>query len=170
MTFIFFTLVSYIFYLFFTAGSGDLLLWSLDELIAGGFISIIISALFVKIFPVKVSLKYFNPLFWVLMIIYTFGPFLYSLALSNFEVVYRVITGKFNPSIVRVDTDIKSGVGAFVLANSITLTPGTLTMGVEDGTNAVYVHNLEWKKGRGERATASDVSGPLHFWVKKMFG
>ncbi len=170
MTFIFFTLLGYLFYLIFTAGSGDLLLWSLEELIVGGVVSVILSALFMKVVPRKVYVQVLNPVKWVMMIIYIFGPFLYSLALSNIEVVYCVITGKFKPSLVRTETGLKSQTGTFIFANSITLTPGTFVIDIEEGTNALYVHNLRWKKKRGEKATPQDVSGPLYFWIKRIFG
>jgi multicomponent Na+:H+ antiporter subunit E len=170
MTYIFFVLASYLFYLLFTAGSGNLWLWSAEELIVGGVVSLFLSALFMKIVPRKIPLKILNPLNWILFLLYIIGPFLLSLTLANLEVVYRVITGRFKPAIVKIDTGLKSETGTFVLANSITLTPGTFTIDMEPDTNALYIHNLSWKKSKGEPATPKDVSGPLHGWVKRIFG
>ena len=60
--------------------------------------------------------------------------FLYKLVLANFDMAYRVLSPKLpiNPRIVKVPTSLKSDFLKLVLANSITLTPGTLSLDVED--------------------------------------
>ena len=171
MGFVFFSVISFIFYMALTAGSGNaFLVWSIEEIALGGLISLLCSGLFMLVIPRKIPLKVLNPLKWLLLILYLLGPFLYSLALANFEVVYRVITGRFKPAIVKAETGLKSEPGATVLANSITLTPGTLTVDIDSENHDLYIHCLRWKKSKDEKATPQDVSGPLHFWVKKIFG
>lgn len=171
MNYIFFSVISFISYMALTAGSGTaFLVWSIEEIIVGAFLSLLFSIFITKIGPRKLPFKLLNPLKWLMFIIYIIGPFLFSLTLANFEVVYRVITGRFKPAITKIETGYKSETGTFVLANSITLTPGTLTVDMDEETHDLYIHNLAWKKSPEEKATPKDVSGPLHFWVKKIFG
>lgn len=75
---------------------------------------------------------------------------IWQIVLSNFHVVHMVLSpGKIDPRIVRVKSNLKSDLSVVTLANSITLTPGTITMDVIDGE--YYVHALSKK-------TADDLS------------
>ena len=58
------------------------------------------------------------------------------------DVAYRVLHPKMpiNPGIVRVPVTLHSDYGKTLLANSITLTPGTLTLDVKNQN--FYVHWL----------------------------
>ncbi len=73
--------------------------------------------------------------------------FIYKLVLANFDMAYRVLSPKLpiNPRIVKVPTSLKGNFMKLVLANSITLTPGTLSLDVED--DGVLVH---WVNAQGE--------------------
>lgn len=61
------------------------------------------------------------------------------MAKANFDVAYRVITGKINPGIVKMSPGLKTDTALTFLANSITLTPGTLSVDTDDEKN-LYVH------------------------------
>lgn len=63
--------------------------------------------------------------------------------LASFDVAYRVITLKINPTIIRIRTRLVSDLSKTVLANSITLTPGTVTVDIEK--DYLYVHWLNAK-------------------------
>jgi multicomponent Na+:H+ antiporter subunit E len=56
-------------------------------------------------------------------------------------VVYRVFHPKMpiNPGIVKVRTNLKSKSGRVILCNSITLTPGTLSVDI-DKDGYIYIH------------------------------
>ena len=59
---------------------------------------------------------------------------LYQVILANLHVVYLVIfPHKIRPQVVRVKTGLTSDLALATLANSITVTPGTITMDVDDG-------------------------------------
>ena len=66
--------------------------------------------------------------------------FLYYCIRANFDVAYRVIHPDLpiRPGIVKVQTRLKSDLAKTFLANSITLTPGTLTVDIQEQT--FYVH------------------------------
>ncbi|HKJ48780.1 MAG TPA: Na+/H+ antiporter subunit E [Christiangramia sp.] len=70
--------------------------------------------------------------------------FLYELIKANLEVAYEVITPKLNmtPGIVMVPLDVKSDIGITVLANMISLTPGTLSLDVSNDKKVLFVHAM----------------------------
>jgi multicomponent Na+:H+ antiporter subunit E len=86
-----------------------------------------------------------NPVRWLKFLGYLFGPFFVSLAKANFDVAYRVITGKIRPGIVKISPDLKTDLGITMLANSITLTPGTLTVDIDEDKNDLYIHWINVK-------------------------
>lgn len=70
--------------------------------------------------------------------------FIYELILANLQVAYDVITPKFymKPGIVSVPLDAKSDIEITLLANLISLTPGTLSLDVSDDKKVLYVHAM----------------------------
>lgn len=85
--------------------------------------------------------------------------FLWHLVRANLDVARRVLSPSLpiNPGIVRVRTGLTSSLGRLVLANSITLTPGTLTLDA-DG-DSLYVHWIDVRGDDIDAATAAIVSG-----------
>lgn len=75
-------------------------------------------------------------------LIYLF-VFLIELIKSNLDVARRVLTPSLpiNPGIVKTKTVLKSKMGRMILANSITLTPGTLTVDIDGDT--LYIHWID---------------------------
>ena len=58
-----------------------------------------------------------------------------------------------NPGIVKVKTRLKSDTALTFLANSITLTPGTLTVDIDRDNGVLYIHWLNVKAKDVETAT-----------------
>ena len=71
------------------------------------------------------------------------------------------------PGIVKVRTRPKSRMGRLLLANSITLTPGTLTVEMLD--EWLYIHWVTTESGDVEAATAAIVSG-FEAYLEVMYG
>ena len=88
-----------------------------------------------------------------------YGYFFSELVKSNFRLAAIVVSPRLpiNPGIVKVRTRLKSRMGRLMLANSITLTPGTLT--VELDGEWLYVHWVDIESEDVEAATASIVAG-----------
>ena len=61
---------------------------------------------------------------------------------SNFDVAWRVLSRgpDISPTLVRVPMDLRSDLGRVVYANSITLTPGTVSINVNQ--ESILVHAL----------------------------
>lgn len=85
--------------------------------------------------------KYFKMLPRIIAFIFFF---LYELIKANIQVAFDVITPKFymTPGIVRVPLDAKTDLEITLLANLISLTPGTLSLDVSDDKKVLYVHSM----------------------------
>jgi multicomponent Na+:H+ antiporter subunit E len=70
--------------------------------------------------------------------------FLKELLLSNAAVARILLSpaSSLSPGIVAVPLDLKSDAGITVLANLVTLTPGTLSLDVSPDRTTLYVHAL----------------------------
>lgn len=70
--------------------------------------------------------------------------FLYELAKANIQVAYDVMTPRFymKPGIIKIPLTAKSDLEITLLANLITLTPGTLSLDVSDDKKVLYVHAM----------------------------
>lgn len=108
----------------------------------------------------------FRRIFWILVYIPYFS---YYVIMANFDVVYRVIHPEMpiRPGIVKVRTNLKGAAGRTMLANSITLTPGTLSVDITDD-GYLYIHWINVKSEDIEGATKHIV---LRFekMIRRMF-
>ncbi|MCK5271875.1 MAG: Na+/H+ antiporter subunit E [Sedimentisphaerales bacterium] len=117
------------------------LTWSLEiqQLIAGAVSSLILTLLLSRVYS-DVPARAFNPLRWLWFILYTI-EFIYYCIKANLDVAYRVLHPDLpiRPAIIKVHTNLRTDIARTFLANSITLTPGTLTVDImEDGD--MYIH------------------------------
>lgn len=74
---------------------------------------------------------------------------LWEIAKANLHVARVILTPSLpvHPRLLRIRATQKSNLGRVILANSITLTPGTVTLDVRDGT--LLVHALTPKSADG---------------------
>jgi multicomponent Na+:H+ antiporter subunit E len=88
---------------------------------------------------------------------------------ANIDVALRVVRPviPIKPGIVRVSTKLESKLGRWVLANSITLTPGTIT--VETKGKDVYVHWISITADDADSATAQIVT-QFEKYLEVVFG
>ncbi len=120
------------------------------ELIIGGLVTMVISFLSIRLFTCC-GLSLLSPvkIFWM---IYYFGVFLKALIMANLDVARRVISPSLpiNPGIVKFKTKLTTNYSKMVLANSITLTPGTLSIDVIGDT--FYIHWIDVQTTDPEKA------------------
>jgi multicomponent Na+:H+ antiporter subunit E len=169
--FIITTIVCFILYLLLTTGSGtDILgLWSSIELLFGILLSLIVGFTARTVFA-KNNYRMLNPVRWILFLVYLIGPFFVALAKANLDVAYRVLTGKINPGIVRISPGLHTDLGITMLANSITLTPGTLSVDIDEDTNDLYVHwiNVDKKALENKPVDCRYICGSFPKWVRRI--
>ena len=77
----------------------------------------------------------------------------WEIAKANLDVAYRVVHPRMpiKPGVVIVKTGLKSDIARMILANSITLTPGTFTLDVID--DRLLIHWINVKRTETEEAT-----------------
>ncbi|PHS79705.1 MAG: hypothetical protein COB59_00650 [Rhodospirillaceae bacterium] len=97
------------------------------------------------------------------------GYFLKELIKANIALAAIVLSPNLpiKPGIVKVRTELKSPMGRLLLANSITLTPGTLT--VEVGEDCLYVHCVMLESGDVNEATQRIAAG-FEKYLEVMYG
>ncbi|GAB4232490.1 MAG: Na+/H+ antiporter subunit E [Acidobacteriota bacterium] len=96
--------------------------------------------------------------------------FLWEVFKANFDVAYRVLhpLRPIRPGIVEVKTTLVSDIGLTFLANSVTLTPGTMTVDVDRERGRLYVHWIDVKATESEEATRR-VVGRFEPILRKVF-
>ena len=129
-----------------------------DELVLGGVVSL------VAVFAAGPRLGLLSGLRLTplapLHLLRYLGYFFKQLALSNIDVARRVVspTLPVHPELVEVRTHLRSDLGRLLLANSITLTPGTLT--VEAEGDRLLIHWIDSTPGSDlENATRAIAAG-----------
>lgn len=138
-----------------------------SEVITGCVVSLVVSILGTGIYSrldlpplgpkrVLVGIAYIPILFW-------------EIIRANFDVAYRVLHPRLpiNPGIVVIKTGLKSDIAKLLLANSITLTPGTFTLDVED--DKLLIHWIDVKATDIEGATRL-VGERFEKHLKPIFG
>jgi multicomponent Na+:H+ antiporter subunit E len=146
-----------------------LLTWTLNIVVVGFGVlaSAVIAFQFHVILPEE-HRAFISPvrLFWLLAYL---PVFLFYIIKANFDVVYRVVhpAMPINPGIVKIKTELKTPSGITALANSITLTPGTMTVDLTDD-GILYVHWINVKSTETEEATRF-IAQRFEWFLKRIF-
>jgi multicomponent Na+:H+ antiporter subunit E len=87
------------------------------------------------------------------------ATFLKELLTANVDVAYRVLAPSMpiHPAVVEVPLRVRTDAAITTIANSITLTPGTLTMDYDRDTNTLYVHSIDG-------SNPDEVLEPIRTW------
>jgi len=145
------------------------LTWSLDRqvVIAGVIAAAIAAVLFSEVLP-KEYRVFISParIFWLLIYL---PVFFYYVMKANLDVVYRALhpAMPIKPGIVKIKTNLKTEAGITALANSITLTPGTLTVDLTDD-GFLYIHWINVKADDVEQATKF-IAKRFEWFLMKIF-
>ncbi|GIV04224.1 MAG: cation:proton antiporter [Fimbriimonadales bacterium] len=85
--------------------------------------------------------------------------FLWEIVVANLRVTYHVFAplDRMRPGIVAVPLDLRTDVGITMLANAITLTPGTLSLDVATDRRTLYVHGMRIGDTQSFRAEIKNV-------------
>lgn len=153
-----------------------LMTWSFaaEELIAGGVISVAVALFSARFFIKEKPFYLFNPAKFFILIYYCLVVFVWELIKANVDVAKRALKpGKLNinPGIVRVPVGEKSEYGTSLLANSITLTPGTITMDIardKKGQKWFYIHWIDVAEQDPEKA-GDAIKGTMEKWIRRIW-
>ncbi|MCM8798542.1 MAG: Na+/H+ antiporter subunit E [Candidatus Omnitrophica bacterium] len=132
-----------------------LLCWPVDgeHLLIGVLVAGLVAFMTGDMF-VKRPHHFLNPLRY-LWFLYYLPVFLWECLKANIDVARRVIHPDLpiNPGIVKVKTSLKSDTALTFLANSITLTPGTMSVDIIPEEGVLYIHWIDVKDKDIEKAT-----------------
>ncbi|MCK4344209.1 MAG: Na+/H+ antiporter subunit E [Bacteroidales bacterium] len=137
-----------------------------QELITGIFVSFVLSLfLFKKYLELDLpALSFKKIVFFLLYVLLLFK----EIIKANFDVAYRIIHPKMpiKPGIVVIKTGLKSNIAKTILANSITLTPGTFTLDILDDN--ILIHWINVKTENTDEATKI-IGEKFEKYLKKIF-
>jgi multicomponent Na+:H+ antiporter subunit E len=130
------------------------LTWTLylPSLLVGLVVSIFIALWFGDVFVERA--RNFFQIKRLAYLLYYIPVFTYYCLLANFDVAYRVLHPALpiEPGIVKVKTTLTNTTAKVALANSITLTPGTLSVEMTDD-GYLYIHWIKVRTSDVEEAT-----------------
>ncbi|RLC46560.1 MAG: cation:proton antiporter [Candidatus Cloacimonadota bacterium] len=138
-----------------------------QELIVGIIISLITTIVTGDIL-IKTERKFkFSRILYTILYIF---QLLWEIIKANIHVAYLVLHPKLpiKPGIVKIRTDLKKDSSLTMLANSITLTPGTLTIDVNKEEGVLYVHWIDIKSIDIDKAT-DIIGGRFEKTIKEIF-
>ncbi|MDP8220596.1 MAG: Na+/H+ antiporter subunit E [Candidatus Stygibacter frigidus] len=111
--------------------------------------------------------KFYNPVRYFWLIIYII-IFVWECIKANFDVAYRVLSPRMpiKPGIVKVHSSLKTEIAKVILANSITMTPGTITVDIIDSD--LYVHWI-YVKSDDPAYYTKKIIGRFETLLKRIF-
>jgi multicomponent Na+:H+ antiporter subunit E len=131
---------------------------------AGAVASAITAAIFGRYYFHNVY-KFLQPRRWLWFVVYLVN-FIWACLKANLDVAYRVLhpAMPIKPGIVKVKTTLRSEFARTLLANSITMTPGTITVDIIG--DDMYIH---WIYIRSEDPVVYTrmVTGRFEEYIKK---
>lgn len=86
---------------------------------------------------------------------------------SSINLIYLMLQGNYHPGIVRVKTRLQSRIGRTLLANTISLVPGTLSLWMEGPY--IFVHWFDKKTGNRIEAGKLTME-PMQTLLERIFG
>lgn len=145
---------------------------SVQVLVVGVIVSICVALFSARFFIHENAGHLWNPVRLLNLIVYGLILFPIELIKANCDVAFRALNPKLpiNPGFVKVPVDLKSEYGEAMLADSITLTPGTITMDIteEDGQTYYYIHWIDVKTEDPKEA-GDAIKGSLEKGVGRIF-
>lgn len=138
-----------------------------DEILVGLAAAVVVSLIFLPRLQILAGIRLTPKALFTLPVYLII--FLVALAKSTWDVARRVVSPSLpiNPGIVKVKTRLRSPLGRIVLANSITLTPGTMTVEMEG--EDLYIHWIDIQSDDVDGATRKIVSG-FEKYLEVIFG
>ena len=138
-----------------------------DTLIAGVVITAAIALAFASFARVYSVIRW-SPKVIIYYLMYL-GVFLLELTKANLNVMRLVFSPRIDitPGIVEIKTELKSPIGRLALANSITLTPGTLVVDIKG--DSLFIHWINVSATDPVAAT-EEISARFEKYLKVVYG
>jgi len=135
------------------------------NIIVGIVASLITSLIFTRFF-IKNVYKLIQPKRYGWFLVYLV-VFIWECIKANIDVAYRVLhpAMPIRPGIVKVKTTLKSDMAKMLLANSITMTPGTISVDIID--DYLYIHWI-YIRSEDPEVYTKIITGPFEKYIKRI--
>lgn len=87
--------------------------------------------------------------------------------LASFSLIWQILRRRNTPGVVRIHTRLQSRIGRTLLANTISLIPGTLSLWLDK--NHIHVHVFDIKTTHRIKA-GKQIKDPMEGLLMKIFG
>ncbi|RJP66222.1 MAG: cation:proton antiporter [Ignavibacteriales bacterium] len=117
--------------------------WDIQEVLAGLVLSFVVSSLAGSFLITTVKKRKFLPR--ILAFIKYLFVFMWEMIKANFHVAYIVLHPMLpiKPGIVKIKTSLTKDSALTILADSITLTPGTMSVDINPEAGEIYIHWID---------------------------
>jgi len=138
---------------------------TVPNIIVGSIASAICAFFFGRFFITNVY-KLLQPQRYFWFIVYLF-VFIWECLKANLDVAYRVLhpAMPIKPGIVKVKTTLKSDLAKMLLANSITMTPGTISVDIID--DYLFIHWI-YVRSEDPAVYTGMITGAFEKYIKKI--
>ncbi len=144
----------------------------MQELVIGGIVSALVAALTNELFTENPG-SIFNPVRWIYLIAYI-PAYIWEEIKAHLNVAFRILNPSLSisPSIVELPSEFESEdrVGLTALANSITMTPGTLTVEIDEEEPRLFVHWITAGDETSPEEAFDGIGKPLERFLNGGFG
>jgi multicomponent Na+:H+ antiporter subunit E len=125
-----------------------------EHIFAGVFVALIVAFMMGDL-VIQRPHRLWYPRRYLSFIFHYVPVFLWEVLKANIDVAYRVAHPSLpiKPGIVKVKTSLRSDIACTLLANSITLTPGTMSVDIDQDRSVLYVHWIDVRSHDIESAT-----------------
>ena len=142
-----------------------------QELAAGAVVSAGVALFSARWFVHEAPGRFFSGRLFIL-IWYCVAIFPWELIKANCDMAKRALSPKLkiNPGIIKVPVDVPTEYGKTMLANSITLTPGTITVDIDEheGQTWYYIHWIDVVET--DRTAAGEIiKGRMEKWLRRIW-
>lgn len=141
-----------------------------QELVVGAIVAAFVATISYKLLFRRDMREKFEPKRWGYAIAYV-PAYIWAELKAHASVIYRILHPNMpiRPGIVRVPTQLKTDFGMTGLANAITMTPGTLSVEVDEKQPSLYVHWIDVKTAEPEQ-TSKRIAWPFERFLRRIFG
>ncbi len=138
-----------------------------DVLLIGVPVGLVVAALCSRFLIMDFKASYLSPIRLVYFVRYV-AEFIAKLVKANLNIINIILDPslKIRPGVFRIPVVTKSDFVLTGVSNSITLTPGTITVDAEEGF--VYVHQMDSKE-IGQDKRKEDIVGGFERYLKGVF-
>lgn len=142
--------------------------FSITEFLVGFAVALVTSLIFSK--DLVSDLRKLSIVRLAFLVTYLIKYFTIVEAVAHWNVVKAIVSLKprLNPAIVRIPYDLKNEYSIVMVANSITNTPGTVVLDVDESSKSMYVHWLFADVFEDSEAKKK-IAEEFEHWAKLVF-